>query len=144
MSVPGAAVASFVLHPQLAADCFVLGQRGPIHVLLHRTAQFPWLLLVPETPETELHRLPAVLRQALHALADQLGQRLIDEFMCQKLNVAAIGNVVPQLHLHVVGRRCDDPLWPRVVWGNLVPGQERSSNEAERLASRWRQQDLID
>ena len=134
----------FALHPQLAADCFVLGRRGPIHVLLHRTAQLPWLLLVPETTEIEMHRLPADLRQALQEQADQLGQRLLDEFDCEKLNVAAIGNVVPQLHLHVVGRRPDDPLWPRVVWGNLVPGPERGSDEARRLIARWRTQHLLD
>lgn len=134
----------FALHPQLAADCFVLGRRGPIQVLLHRTAQLPWLLLVPETTATELHRLPAGSRQALQDLADQLGQRLLEDFACEKLNVAAIGNVVPQLHLHVVGRRRDDPLWPRVVWGNLAPGPERSGDEVGRLAAQWRQQNLLD
>lgn len=134
----------FGIHPQLLADCLALGRRGPVRVLLHRTAQLPWLLLVPETLETELHRLPAGLRAQLDALAAQLGQRLLDEFGCEKLNVAAIGNVVPQLHLHVVGRRRDDPLWPRVVWGNLAAGPERSSEEAASLAERWRRQGLLE
>ena len=136
--------ASFTLHPQLAADCHVLGRCGPIHVLLHRTAQLPWLLLVPETTETELHRLPSALRADLDALAGALGEQLLQDFACEKLNVAAIGNVVPQLHLHVVGRRRDDPLWPRVVWGNLGIGAERDSAEAATLAARWRQQGLLD
>lgn len=134
----------FTLHPQLAADCFVLGRRGPIHVLLHRTAQLPWLLLVPETMETELHRLPSDLRRALESLADRLGQRLLQDFDCEKLNVAAIGNVVPQLHLHVVGRHRDDPLWPRVVWGNLAPGPQREETQVHKLATRWRELELLD
>ena len=134
----------FGIHPQLLADCIPLGRRGPVHVLLHRTAQLAWLLLVPETTQTELHRLPAGLRAQLDALAAQIGQQLLDEFACEKLNVAAIGNVVPQLHLHVVGRRRDDPLWPRVVWGNLAAGPVRSSEEACTLAARWRELGLID
>lgn len=135
---------SFTLHPQLAADCFVLGRRGPVHVLMHRTAQIPWLLLVPETAETEVHRLSPELRLVLDSAAGLLGEQLLGDFACEKLNVAAIGNLVPQLHLHVVGRRRDDPLWPRVVWGNLGPGPQRAEADVASLGARWRLLALLD
>lgn len=109
-----------VLHPQLAADCHVLGTSGDNALLLQRNAALPWFVLVPPTTLTELHDLPPALRSRLDAAADRLARFVKRHFACDKINIAAIGNVVPQLHLHVVGRRRDDTCWPRPVWGHLA------------------------
>ena len=88
------------LHPQLAADCHVLGRIDGHTLLLQRNAALPWFVLVPPGSAGFVKRHHA----------------------CDKINVAAIGNVVPQFHLHVVGRRRDDACWPLPVWGHLAPG----------------------
>lgn len=108
------------LHPQLAADFHVLGHSGNVQVLLHRNAMLPWFLLVPVTKVLELYELPPVLRRELDDCSDLLARFVKTHFVCDKINVAAIGNIVPQLHLHVIGRRRDDCCWPQVAWGNLV------------------------
>lgn len=101
------------------------------HLLLHRNALLPWFILVPPTAVTDLFELAETERQA--ALSEAaLVAGLIKNFLDHaKINFAAIGNVVPQLHLHVVGRRPDDPCWPAPVWGHLTESREYST---ERLA----------
>jgi diadenosine tetraphosphate (Ap4A) HIT family hydrolase len=135
---------NFELHPQLQTDCFCLGQRGEMTVLLHRSALVPWFILVPATTVIELHDLPPPLRAALHHCADQLGRFVLAYFACEKLNVAAIGNVVPQLHLHVVGRRSDDALWPRVVWGNVADAAQHPAPAVAAIATALRAQGCLD
>jgi diadenosine tetraphosphate (Ap4A) HIT family hydrolase len=112
----------FVLHPQLARDFHVLGRcgnSGRLHVLLRRNAVLPWFLLVPETTVQELFDLPPDLRRDLEARGDVLARFVKVRFSSDKINVAAIGNIVPQLHLHVIGRRRDDCCWPLPAWGHL-------------------------
>jgi diadenosine tetraphosphate (Ap4A) HIT family hydrolase len=117
-------MAGFSLHPNLAADCHVLGALELSQVLLHRNSLIPWLILVPEVEVTEVCDLSARERTALNAEIDTLSACLRDNFPVTKLNVAAIGNLVPQLHVHVIGRHENDPCWPGVVWGNLPDGPE--------------------
>jgi diadenosine tetraphosphate (Ap4A) HIT family hydrolase len=88
-------------------------------VLLHRNAAVAWFILVPETEEQDLLSLPAALREAVMEECSRIAAFVREHFRCPKINFAAIGNVVPQLHLHVVGRRATDPCWPRPIWGNL-------------------------
>ena len=112
------------IHPQLIEDCHVLGERDGGTLLLHRNAAVPWFILVPDTDREELLQLPTeqlttVMRDAA-CIADYIRER----FQLEKVNVAALGNVVPQLHLHLVGRRPGDPCWPRPVWGNLEQSAE--------------------
>ena len=112
----------FILHPQLAQDFHVLGRCGEfarLHVLLRRNAVLPWFLLVPETTVQELFELPPDLRRDLEARSDVLARFVKARFSSDKINVAAIGNIVPQLHLHVIGRRRDDCCWPLPAWGHL-------------------------
>ncbi len=111
---------NFSLHPQLIADFYVLGRSGPLHVLIRRNAVLPWFLLVPESTALELYELPPALRQRLDAQGDRLARFVKSHFSSDKINVAAIGNIVPQLHLHVIGRRRDDCCWPQAAWGHLV------------------------
>lgn len=105
------------------------------HVRLQDDARFPWLILVPRVEgATEIDQLSptdrAVLMEEIIRAGDivrRLGVAL--DRPVDKLNVAALGNVTAQLHVHVVGRRRDDPLWPDPVWGR---------GEAERLSETWR------
>jgi diadenosine tetraphosphate (Ap4A) HIT family hydrolase len=110
---------SFVLDPRLAADTFPVGDLTLSRVLLMNDARFPWLVLVPrraglrEIGDLDL-RGQAMLQQEIAAAAAAL-QRL---HAPDKLNIGALGNVVAQLHVHVVGRRVSDAAWPRPVWGS--------------------------
>lgn len=121
---------TFELHPRLAADCHLVGRWPEGLLLLHRNATVPWFILVPITGAEQLMALPTAQRQAVterwNALATWIGSR----FDCDRVNLGAIGNLVPQLHLHAVGRRRDDPAWPGVVWGFDMP--EASWTETQR------------
>jgi diadenosine tetraphosphate (Ap4A) HIT family hydrolase len=109
----------FRVHPRLIEDCHVLGRLGTSHLLLHRNAAVPWFILVPETDAAELCELGSAARQAIAGETDELARFVKAFFGAVKINVAAIGNIVPQLHVHVVGRSPGDPCWPRPVWGHL-------------------------
>ncbi|GAB6111607.1 HIT family protein [Desulfomicrobium salsuginis] len=123
----------FTLHPTLASDCHALGRWRDIHVLLHRDAHVRWLILVPETDATEWHELPPALRERLAGASAAISSMLKAELACDKVNIAAIGNLVPQFHFHVIGRRRSDPYWPGVVWGRVVPGCEYGDAEVGAL-----------
>ncbi len=105
------------LDSRLAADSILLGHFGSTALLLMRNAHYPWLVLVPRTLETEFHRLPTTEQAALMAQASRIACCLEQREALDKINIATIGNVVAQLHLHVIGRRRDDATWPAVVWG---------------------------
>src|SRR6185312_9427410 len=109
------------LHPQLRADTAFVCDLALSRLVAMNDANFPWLILVPRRAGAgELFDLGA--EQA--ALADEIAlvsRALKDETRCDKLNVAAIGNVVPQLHIHIVARTRGDALWPKPVWGAAPP-----------------------
>jgi len=108
----------FTLHPQLAADTVAVGDLALCRVLLSKDANYPWLILVPRRPDiVELIDLTAVDRAALSAEIDAAARALKATVPCDKLNVAALGNMVPQLHVHIIARRHGDPAWPKPVWG---------------------------
>lgn len=113
------ATTPFTLHPRLVRDFHVLGRSGHLHVLLQRNAVLPWFLLVPESTALELYELLPMLREELDRRGDALARFVKRHFACDKINVAAIGNLVPQLHLHVIGRRTDDCCWPQAAWGHV-------------------------
>lgn len=125
--------------PQLLRDTHALAHTGGIHILLHRNASVPWFILVPLAEEgiwRELFELPEPQRALLNHVADQLSQLLISDFAADKINIAAIGNIVDQLHLHVVGRYRNDPCWPLPVWGHLATQKAWSDAELEHLTNR--------
>ena len=95
----------FELHPQLAADCHLLGQLGNAHLLLHRNASVPWFILVPEVAQEEFLELDTAVQAKLLADCSRLGAFIKRRFDCPKLNFGVIGNVVPQLHLHARGTK---------------------------------------
>jgi diadenosine tetraphosphate (Ap4A) HIT family hydrolase len=110
-------VNDFTLDPQLAADCHVLGELDAGLLLLLNNALVPWFILVPRTQSSELYQLEDDLRQLVWQEINILSAFVHAEFKVEKLNVAAIGNKVQQLHIHVVGRNPNDFCWPGVVWG---------------------------
>ena len=114
----------FQIHSQLLADCHRLGRFDLCHVLLNKNALLPWFILVPETDVTDMLDLPDQQRNAVMNEAALISQFIKRRLGYAKVNFGAIGNVVPQLHLHVVGRRPDDACWPAPVWGNLPDGAE--------------------
>ena len=106
------------LHPQLAQDTVPVGDLTLARVLLANDANYPWLILVPRKPalvelidltESDQLQLMAEIASAARVL-----KRLTE---CEKLNIAALGNQVPQLHVHIIGRRHSDAAWPKPVWG---------------------------
>ena len=119
------------IHPQLLVDCHVLGELPSGVLLLHRNAALPWLILVPDTEETELLFVEQELRAQIMADAKHVGRHLQEALGCRKVNVAALGNQVPQLHLHLIGRSPGDACWPKPVWGHLEASAEWSEGEIE-------------
>lgn len=107
----------FELHAQLVKDCHRLGRLPLCEVLLHRNAAVPWFILVPQTDATEMIDLSAADQATLLQEINQLAQFVRDGFPVTKLNIAAIGNIVQQLHVHIVGRHEQDYCWPDVIWG---------------------------
>ena len=112
----------FQIHAQLLSDGHRLGRMRTSHLLLHRNAALPWFILVPETPALDLLDLDPEPRSEIIADCAAISGYIKAELGLPKVNFAAIGNLVPQLHLHVVGRSANDPCWPAPVWGNLPPG----------------------
>jgi len=126
------------LHPQLAATTRVAGDLPLCRVLAADDANFPWLLLVPRRlGAVEIIDLDDAQRMQLMAEIAQVSAALKQLTACDKLNVAAIGNVVPQLHVHVVARWKRDAAWPKPVWG-AVPPMPYASGELESLMERLR------
>ncbi len=114
----GTMESAWSLHPQLAADTVPVGDLALSRVLLANDANYPWLILVPRRPGiTELVDLVDNDRLALMRETDAAARALKSITECDKLNVAALGNVVAQLHVHVIGRRHSDKAWPKPVWG---------------------------
>lgn len=120
------------LDERLQNDCHVLGRIGRSAVLLHRNAGIAWFILVPETDCVELVDLPSDQQARLLDNINRLSQLLREHFDVDKLNVAAIGNIVSQLHVHVIGRNHHDYCWPDPVWGTSC-GDVYSDDEVVRV-----------
>ena len=113
---------AFRLHPQLAKDCHRLGRFELCLLLLMNDAQYPWCVLVPQRESLrEIYELDEAGQALLLRESVVLGRALMNAFKGDKLNVAALGNMVPQLHLHHIVRHAGDPAWPAPVWGKLPP-----------------------
>lgn len=91
------------------------------HVLLMLDANYPWFILVPDRENIEeIYQLSLAEQRQLISESSRLGEALMRGFNGDKLNVAALGNVVPQLHVHHIVRHRNDPAWPAPVWGKVV------------------------
>lgn len=108
----------FVLDPRLQQDTLVIGDFALCRLLLSNDANYPWFILVPRRPDiSEIFQLAAEEQLQLWQETTRLSQLLNHCFSADKINVAALGNVVSQLHMHVIVRRRSDAAWPAPVWG---------------------------
>lgn len=128
----------FHLHERLLADCHVIGRMNHCHLLLHKNAALPWFILVPETEVADLLDLSDDQLHAVTAEAAAMSRFIKHQLGWPKVNFAAIGNLVPQLHLHVIGRRPGDPCWPAPVWGHLEASDAYSSDDIDRVKEQLR------
>ena len=125
----------FTLDPQLEADTLPVTDMRLCTVLLMNDANYPWAILVPQRGEmADLIDLEPADRATLALEADAVSRALKSLTGCHKLNVAALGNVVRQLHVHVIARFEHDPAWPAPVWGK-VAAKPYSGVEGETFAA---------
>src|SRR5690606_27916102 len=114
----------FELHPRLAQDTVTVGRFTLSLLLLSKDANYPWCILVPEREDVfEIHHLSEEDQLQLIRESCRLSEVMTSLFDAHKMNVAALGNVVRQLHVHHVARFVDDAAWPQPIWGK-VPGVE--------------------
>tara|TARA_Y100001951_G_scaffold31907_1_gene24981 strand:+ start:3810 stop:4241 length:432 start_codon:yes stop_codon:yes gene_type:complete len=108
----------FTLDSRLQQDCLLVGDFPLCRLLLMNDASYPWFILVPRREEvSEIFQLDGADQRQLWQETSLLAETLKDTFAADKMNVATLGNVVNQLHMHVIVRRRDDAAWPAPVWG---------------------------
>ncbi|MGF1759451.1 HIT domain-containing protein [Photobacterium sagamiensis] len=129
---------SFILHPQLATDTTILGDLPLSRVLLSKEALGPWLILVPRKDDlTEIHHLPVDEQYQLIRESSAVAALLESDYQADKINIGALGNLVPQLHVHHIARFTTDIAWPGPVWGN-TDGTQRNDGLQQALAEELR------
>jgi diadenosine tetraphosphate (Ap4A) HIT family hydrolase len=129
----------WTLHSTLERDTVPVGDLPLCRVLLINDANYPWLLLVPRRAgANEITDLEYIEQAQLMTEMTAAGRVLKELTGCDKINTAALGNVVPQLHVHVIARRRGDAAWPKPVWG-AVPPVAYSNTELERVLSTLRE-----
>lgn len=135
---------NFQLHPRLQQDCITIGRFELCRLLMMNDSQYPWFILVPEISDlTELYQLDKTQREMLMEESCYLAENLAELFQADKMNIANIGNMVAQLHIHHIVRYQTDSAWPAPVWGKFtaVPYTEaqmteRVSQVADRLSEK--------
>ena len=131
---------SFTLHPQLMADTTILGDLPLSRILLAKEALGPWLILVPRYDALrEIHHLSEQDQQQLMRESSAIAALLEQDYQAEKINIGALGNLVPQLHIHHIARFSNDIAWPGPVWGN-TKGIQRSKEVQQALAEELRQE----
>ena len=129
MAEPG-----FILDARLEGSSHLITRHESIQIRLVDDARFQWVLLIPEQPRvSELHEVNDMMRRNLLDLASRLGRVMKNGFEADKINIAAIGNIVPQLHVHVVARRQGDDAWPAPIWGHGEPVPMREELRQSRI-----------
>lgn len=124
------------LHPQLLEDCLVLGSFPLCRLLLMKDANYPWFILVPDRDDvSEVHHLSGEDQLQLIKESAFLSAVIEETFRADKINIAALGNVVPQLHLHHVVRYKDDMAWPSPIWGKH-PAREYTEELLDTIANK--------
>lgn len=123
----------FTLHKQLEKDCIELGQFDLCTVLLMNDSNYPWFILVPEREGIqEIYELSDDDQLQLIKESNFLARILKKYFYADKINIAALGNVVPQLHIHHIARYTDDICWPAPVWG-ARPSIEYTEEQLDKI-----------
>ncbi|AVO60822.1 HIT family protein [Pseudomonas chlororaphis] len=128
----------FALDPRLQQDTLPIGDFPLCRLLLSNDSNYPWFILVPRREDiSELFQLDDADQQQLWRETTALAELLKDSFDADKLNVATLGNVVSQLHMHVIVRKRDDGAWPAPVWGKL-PAKPYSAEQVAAIRERLR------
>ncbi|NOR72815.1 MAG: HIT domain-containing protein [Mariprofundaceae bacterium] len=128
----------FELHPRLEADCITIGSFPLCRLLLMNDASYPWFILVPQRAGIrEIFELSEDDQHQLLRESSALSRVISDHFNADKINVAALGNMVPQLHIHHIVRYESDPAWPAPVWGH-APTKPYSEEELSELVATLR------
>ncbi len=128
----------FQLHPQLQESTVPLGQFNLSLVLLHRDANYPWCVLVPKRSGIrEIHHLSEADQVQLVRESSHLSEVMTSLFAPTTMNIAALGNIVPQLHVHHVARFEGDAAWPASVWG-VKPAIDYQKEALEHRVERLR------
>ena len=128
----------YALHPQLAEETVPVCDLDLCRVLLSKDANYPWLVLSPRREGLrDLHDLNEADGAVALAEVRRCSRALVDLFRPDKMNVAALGNQVPQLHIHVIARFAADPAWPGPVWGK-VPAAPYNEAARDALIARLR------
>jgi diadenosine tetraphosphate (Ap4A) HIT family hydrolase len=113
---------TFQLHPRLKKDCIAIGRFDLCQLLMMNDSQYPWFILVPEKADIkEIYQLSKPERYILTEESSYLAENLATLYKADKMNIAAIGNLVPQLHIHHVVRYRIDKAWPAPIWGKFDP-----------------------
>lgn len=130
---------SFQLHPQLSKDCFVIKDLDLCRLLLMNDKNYPWCVLVPmREGKKDIFELTESEQIQFIQESSKLSRIMMALFKGKKMNVAALGNMVPQLHIHHVVRNENDPCWPKPVWGQ-VPAILYGEREADEIVLSIRQ-----
>ena len=133
------------IHPQLETDCIVLGSFELCSLLLMNDTSFPWFILLPNREDiTEIHRLSVTDQQQLMKESMFFCRCMEQVFSPDKLNLASLGNVVPQLHIHHIARYTTDPCWPAPVWGAIeaVPYKQNELEMIKQKLASWFEHNL--
>ena len=120
----------FAIDDRLKHDSLLLLEHQHCQLRLNKNATIPWAIIIPETDVVEYHELSQEMQFTITHLAAHISQIFKSEHGAEKINFAAIGNVVSQLH---------DPLWPDVVWGQALPEASYSTSDIEHLKARLKQ-----
>lgn len=128
------------LHPQLQQDCVYLGKLDLCQLLLMNDSQYPWCILVPDRDNLkEIYELSSEEQILLVRESSLLASGMMKAYTGDKMNIGALGNVVPQLHIHHIVRFRSDPAWPAPVWGKL-PAQAYSESALQTTIEKLRKQ----
>jgi diadenosine tetraphosphate (Ap4A) HIT family hydrolase len=132
-------LSDFKLHPQLEKDCVSLSDLKLSRLLLMNNKDFPWCILVPRINDIrEIHELSEADQQTLLMESSELSRVMLQIFKGEKMNIAALGNMVPQLHVHHIVRTETDKAWPNPVWGygdgSINPAEEMETLRNEIIA----------
>jgi diadenosine tetraphosphate (Ap4A) HIT family hydrolase len=109
----------FKLDSRLQNDTFEVCEYLDCKVLVMNNSILPWIVIVPFTERTEWYQLDDSVQYNINTIINKLSKMLVSDYNVDKLNIATLGNVVEQMHIHVVGRYTTDSAWPNPVWGNI-------------------------
>ncbi|MFC3702644.1 HIT domain-containing protein [Reinekea marina] len=124
----------FELDHRLKSDCVEIGSLSLCKILLMKDANYPWLILVPQRQDvTELYELDGDDQEQFIWESSFVAERLMNGYQGDKMNIGALGNVVPQLHIHHILRKKTDAAWPNPVWGAVPPKAYKPNELSQRI-----------